>query len=170
MKYNREIEKKYVVTGASPGRVWERLIDLFGPNTTYSGVSTDTFWKQSGTDFIRLRRNTNELSVKITDKATIEDRVEENVVVKDFDTALRFATAVFGEPVGTLEKNFHVLEAPNFVIALYTVTGYPELYLEVEASNISIVTDVSDIITDHFQMRQEMRSLYQIIFGSKEAA
>lgn len=164
MTYNREVEKKFVVS-APLIDVWLRILKTFPTGEILSGRSTDTFWKQPGVDFIRLRKNTSELSVKVTDKHTIEDRVEENIVVADFDTAARFATAVFGPEVGTLEKNYRVLTTPTFVIALYTVTGYDQVYLEVESENLEIVTEVSLMIQEHFTMCQEMRSLFQIIFG-----
>lgn len=173
MNFNREIEKKYVlVRGASTSSLKDqyyaaifRLNSLFPEGEVIDGSSTDTFWKQPGTDFIRLRRNTSELSVKISDKGTIEDRLEENVIVKDFDVAQRFATATFGQSVGTLEKNYFVLTMPNFIISLYTVTGDDRLFLEIEADNVDIVTDVAGILMDYFEMKQEHKSLFQLIFG-----
>jgi hypothetical protein len=170
--YQREKEKKYVVSMPKDLSLADRydvakytLNTLFPDAEILEGVSTDTFWTQKGTDFIRLRRNTSELSVKVTDKATIEDRVEENIVVEDFDTAYRFSTAVFGQPVGTLTKHYYVLTLSTFIIALYTVEDDDRLFLEVEADDISIVTDVAGLLHDHFEMKQELRSLFQIIFG-----
>lgn len=165
MKYNREIEKKYVLKGVSYEVARYQLGAIYSDAEVLEGTSTDVFWTQKGTDFIRLRRNTQELSVKITDKSTIEDRVEENVVVGDYDTAERFSTAVFGQPIGTLEKNYYVLTLPDVIICLYTVTGDDRLFLEVEAANISKVVDVSDFLLKYFDMRQEMRSLFQLMFG-----
>lgn len=172
MNYQREIEKKYVLTARNLPQDelfyaarWQ-LKMLFPEAESLEGSSTDVFWKQPGTDFIRLRRNTKELSVKVTDKDTIEDRVEENVVVEDYDTAARFSTAVFGTPAGTLEKNYFVLTNPdNTVVCLYTVTGDERVFLEVEAGDISRVTEVSDHLMDYFDMKQEMRSLFTIMFG-----
>lgn len=171
MNYKREIEKKYVLTHPRYGmqELYEvarfQLRGFFPDAEILEGRSTDTFWTQKGTDFIRLRRNTSELSVKITDKATIEDRVEENVVVEDYDTAWRFSTAVFGQPVGTLEKNYYVLTMPDVIVCLYTVTGDDRVFLEVESESITKVTEVSHELMEYFDMRQEMRSLFQIVFG-----
>lgn len=166
MTFKRELEKKFVVYGPSLGTVWSKLKAIFPDADYMSGISTDTFWNQNGTDFIRLRANTKELSVKITDKSTIEDRVEENMVINDLETAQRFATAVFGKPVGTLEKNYYVLTMPEFVIALYTVTGREEVFLEVESDTMFMVNEISDLLQDYFDMEQEMRSLFQIVFGN----
>lgn len=172
MKYNRELEKKFVVAVPREIRVQdsfevirEDLMEIFPEALIEEGSSTDTFWTQKGTDFIRLRRNTSELSVKVTDKDTIEDRLEENIVVKDYDVARRFATATFGQPVGTLTKDYAVFTLPNFIIALYTVQGDSRLFMEVEADDMGIVNDVSEVLKEHFDLRQEFRSLFQLIFG-----
>ncbi len=166
MIYQREIEKKYVIKGDSYEYA-KHLLKLTHPGAkTYEGVSTDTFWTQKGTDFIRLRRNTSELSVKITDKDTIEDRVEENVLVGDFDTAMRFSTAVFGQPIGTLEKTYFVQELENGVIlSLYTVKDDDRVFLEVEGPSMMAVDQEAEELKHSFDMKQEMRSLFQIVFG-----
>lgn len=165
--FNREIEKKYVLSGTSYEAAIYRLGIMFPDANILQGVSDDTFWTQKGTDFIRLRRNTKELSVKITDKITIEDRVEENVEVGDYDTASRFSTAVFGQPVGSVEKTYYVMTLPDFVISLYKVARQQELFLEVEALEMGIVEDICGLLTDYFEMKQEMRSLFQIVFGDQ---
>jgi len=166
MSYKREIERKYILGETSYENAKFRLDILFPEADVNESVSTDTFWDQGGVDFIRLRRNTSELSVKVTDRGTIENRIEENVVVADFDTAKRFADLVFGDPVGELEKNFCVYKLGGGVeLALYTVTGDERVFLEVEAPTLQQVIEHSEELHRHFLMRQETRSLYQLIIG-----
>jgi hypothetical protein len=172
MKYEREREKKFVLSDITMALAIMLLRDYAGLSN-YSdlrGTSTDTFWDQPGVDFVRLRKNTNELSIKITDKSTIEDRVEENILVADYNTAFRFACATFGQPKGVVEKDYYVLDNFECTFSLYRVTGLDQLFLEIEAPTMSQVNRAQKDLERIFHMKQEMRSLYQIVFGRKEAA
>ncbi len=165
--FKREIEKKYVLKGITMSDAHELLFEIFGLDNFVYDVSTDTFWQAPDVDFIRLRANTNELTVKITDQETIVNRVEENLLIKSFDDAKRWATAIWGEPVGTLEKSFYVYYLDDAVLSLYTVTGFEQVFLEIESDNLTTINEIESDMLEEFDMTQEYRSLFQIIFGGK---
>jgi hypothetical protein len=166
MKYKREIERKYVIPNLDYHQALTVLTNIFSPLSEYEGVSTDTFWMAPDVDFVRLRENTKELTVKITDNDSIEDRLEENIVVGDYDTARRFACATFGLPVGTLEKTFLVLELGNgATISLYEVTGDDRLFLEVEAESLTDVIEIEEVLREDLILVQQDKSLFNLIFG-----
>ena len=172
MTFQREIERKYVIQDdVSMYMAHHWLRTFFKDSRIDAGISTDQFWKAPNVDFIRLRANTKELTVKITDRGTIEDRVEENLPTKDLKDAERWATAVFGAPVGTLEKVYQIyyVGAPDlgehFIVSLYEVTGYPALFLEIESDNLETVKVVEEDLSQQFTLKQEHRSLFDIIFG-----
>jgi adenylate cyclase class IV len=162
----REIERKYVILDdVSMYTAHHWLRTFFQGNRIDAGISSDQFWVAPNVDFIRLRANTKELTVKITDKGTIEDRVEENLPVRDLGDAERWATAVFGAPVGTVEKVYQIYYAQHAIVSLYEVTGHPELFLEIEADNLDAVKAIEADLSQQFTLRQEFRSLFNIIFG-----
>lgn len=187
-KYNREIEKKFVLlTHHEIDMVDAELAAVYNPWNTLRGVSTDTFWKSPNVDFIRYRANTRELTFKLTDGETIVDRAEENLNVDfianeardygdDLDLPLRrvkervegWGNAVFGEKVGTLTKDYRVFYCDGFVLSLYTVDNNPTIYLEVEADTLATVNLIAEQLNELFELRQEMRSLFQIIFGGQK--
>lgn len=164
MVFKREIEKKFVVHNSTFNDV-SRFLDIFLPEAEVEeGKSRDFFWQADGVDFVRLRENSEELTVKITDQDTIEDRVEENLKVP-FKDGMRWATAVWGDPTGVLTKQFVVYYDVDFILSLYTVEGRKELFLEVESDDIEIVNRVSKDLLQVYDMTQEMRSLFTICFG-----
>lgn len=170
MVFNREIERKYVIKDAlSMYTAHSWLRTLFTGRRIDAGISTDKFWVAPNVDFIRLRANTQELTVKITDKETTEDRVEENLLVKDLRDADRWATAVFGAPVGVVEKVFQVYYTETCIVSLYEVTGREEIFLEIEADTLDAVKALESTLREQFTLEREYRSLFQIVF-SKEAA
>lgn len=166
MNFKREIEKKFVVQGGYSFAEVDKFLSLFLPDAhVEEGVSTDYFWASPNVDFIRLRENTKELTVKITDKLTIEDRVEENLKVK-FEDAQRWANAVWGNETLRLKKTFKVYYDQFFIVSLYTVEGRSELFLEVESDLMATVNQVSGSLKQIYDLKQEMRSLYQICLPS----
>lgn len=166
MKYAREIERKYTLTFKDRAETYMDVAtfidDMFTVEKEVTGASYDTFWEQPGVDFIRYRENTNELTVKVTDKETIEDRIEENVIVRNPLDTKRFCQLVFGVPTLKIEKVFDVFYLPNAVLSLYTVEGYDQLFLEIEAADIATVDFIEYKFNSAFELHQEMRSLYQI--------
>jgi translation initiation factor 2 beta subunit (eIF-2beta)/eIF-5 len=164
MVVGREIEKKFIVDLPIESARF-RLDVMYPIATRISGSSTDTFWTQPGVDFVRLRKNTNELTIKVTDKATIEDRVEENVEVMDYETTKRFCNRTFGTPRGEIEKAYLVIFLDDAILSLYTVEGREQVYLEVEAKSLEKVNEIAAYIEGFMPIKQEMRSLYQIVFG-----
>jgi hypothetical protein len=167
--FKREIERKYrIMDDVSMYTAHSWLRTMFRDCRIDAGISSDQFWTGQGVDFIRLRTNTKELTVKITDKGTIEDRVEENLPVKDLVDAQRWSTAVFGSPVGTLEKVYQIYYTPHCIVSLYEVTGYPALFLEIEAEELDTVKAVEADMREQFTLAQEHRSLFEIIFGDTQ--
>lgn len=168
MIFKREVERKYVIKDVLSmylAHSWLRT--FFKDSRIDAGISSDQFWTAPGVDFIRLRANTKELTVKITDRGTIEDRVEENLPVRDLVDAERWATAVFGAPVGTLEKVYQIYYTHHCIVSLYEVTGYPALFLEIEANDLDTVKAVEADLSEQFTLEQEHRSLFEIIFGKQ---
>lgn len=165
MTFKRELEHKYIVANMPFGDAQECLLELFPAEEAQEGASYDTFWVHEGVDFIRLRENTSELTVKHTDRETTEDRLEENVVVQDYETAYRFACATFGPPAGSLYKDYLLLEVPGAVISLYKVRGLDEVFLEVEADTVGAVREMSARLMEYFDLKRENRSLFALMFG-----
>jgi hypothetical protein len=164
----REIERKYVAQGDFV-RLERDISALFPYSRPEKAESTDRFWRGPNVDFVRLRENSKELTVKVTDQATIVDRVEVNVRVDDLDAAARLCTLLFGEAT-SLVKRFTVWTLhKGIVVCLYQVGGDDRVFLEVEAPTLALVDEYSKIMTTFFTLTPETRSLYQIFFP-KEAA
>lgn len=169
MNFKREIEKKFTVNGGFTFGDLDRFLSLFLPNAEKEvGYSQDMFWEGPNIDFIRLRENTKELTVKITDGDSIVNRVEENLIVQNLEDAKRWATAVFGPSTGTLKKVFNVYYDTSFIVSLYQVEGFPALFLEVESDSLQVVNDVSGALQQMYDLEQQQYSLYDIcIKGQK---
>jgi hypothetical protein len=166
MIFKREIENKYIISGLNYQECHLILSDILPfIQKVENGVSTDTFWAQEGVDFIRLRENTKELTVKVSDKGSTQDRIEENLVVEGIEDAARWATAVFGKSIGMLTKAYTVYFLNEGVVSLYMVEGSATIYLEVEAPTVGMVEQLSKYLGTKFDLTIEPRSLYQIFFG-----
>lgn len=171
MKYQREREKKFVV---NPGREKEAIEAMFQLCKSdyvshWSDTSTDKFWESKGVDFIRLRASSLELTVKVTDKGTVMDRIEENVVIAseaELEVTERFLNLVHGKAKFTLTKDFAVFTGiQGTVISLYAVNEDPKrrVFIEVEGESLSAVNKALKILRPQLPpMKQELRSLYQI--------
>jgi hypothetical protein len=171
--YRREIERKFVVAGETYESVCNKLSKVskqIEPDQT----SHDLYWEAPGVDFVRLRQNSRELTVKVTDKGSIIDRVEENAKIDpaDMPSCARIQTLLFG-PALKLTKRFSVFElaaspAPgtlyNAILCAYQVEGDSKerVFFEVEAESISIVDYVLGREGSMFTLSGEGRSLYQI--------
>lgn len=171
--YNREVERKYILKGIDYDQAFAKLNDLY--RATWDAVSNDLYWKAGKVDFVRLRENSREITVKVTDKGTVVDRIEENVEVTEqaLPDAQRLLTLLFGAPTLKLQKEFSVFEgkvspAPgtefNVILCLYRVTSDPtnRIFFEVEAESLAVVDYVLDQLDGMFTMQAESRSLYQI--------
>lgn len=168
MQFSREIEKKFVLDDISMIEAHREILATLMLKDFIHDTSTDTFWQSDGVDFIRLRENTKELTVKITDGDDIVDRVEENLIVEDYDKAYKWTCALRGDPVGTIEKEFYVYYLNNCIISLYIVKGDDRVFLEVESSDRKVVDEVSSVFEEIFQMEQQYLSLFKLIFGEME--
>lgn len=168
---NREIERKFTVEGLSYDEAYAVLRDKF--NCLVDSTSWDLYWKAPNVDFVRLRQNSRELTVKVTDKHTIVDRIEENVVIDDgsmVDCA-RQQTLLYGAPLH-LTKKFSVFETYStsmfkeslVVVCLYSVAGDPKkrVFLEVESDRLDMVDQVVANLYHKFTLTPVLHSLYQI--------
>lgn len=168
MTYNREVERKFICTDKTFEDLDNILFQL-ADDVTAIDTSTDQFWLSSNVDFVRLRHNSNELTVKVTDKGTVTDRIEENVVVTDesIPASQRLLTLLFGPPCLALTKRFAVYNIGNTVVSLYSVKEDVEnrVFVEVEAIDIESVDEVSDTLKDIVSLTTETRSLFQIFAG-----
>ena len=161
---NREIERKFTVEGLTYEDALEALKRGFP--CTVDATSYDLYWEAPNVDFVRLRENSRELTVKVTDKGTVVDRIEENVklergAMKDCKRAM---TLLYGKPL-KLVKEFAVFEEST-IICLYKVEGDPKnrVFLEVEADDIYMVDrEVSYLINRlRFALTPVPYSLYQL--------
>lgn len=177
MIFKREIERKFVIENESYEEAFSTL--ACKGRVVLNATSFDTYWAHRGVDFIRLRDNSREITVKVTDKGTVIDRIEENVeVFKDaMPAAKRLLTLLFGDPSCVITKKFSVFEietspgpgtAFKAILCLYEVEGDPlkRLFFEVEAETIGIVDHILHDLKGRFQLHVEKRSLYQIFVGS----
>jgi CYTH domain-containing protein len=162
----REIERKYVIEGLSYQIAKNILSHSVYIKEQHDGTSSDVFWKQPNVDFIRLRENTNELTVKVTDKGTVEDRIEFNVPTTNHEEAYMFCTVAFGPPVGRLQKTFYVVDmGDDRYVSLYTVEGDDRVFLEIEAPSMVDVVDIEHDLRLEFSLVQQHRSLFDIFLG-----
>jgi hypothetical protein len=185
MIFTREVEKKFIVSGATYDELKDRIYS-FTPlkDILADAKSFDLYWKAPHVDFVRLRENSKELTVKVTDKGTVTDRIEENAVIEEhsMEAVKRLTTLLFGPPSLKLTKRFLVINIKTFpapgtefnaVLCLYEVEEDEQkrVFLEVEAENIKIVDEVTAklmrVLTD-VDLKQESRSLYQIFVKEGE--
>lgn len=163
---NREIEKKYYVLKDSWQDIEDYVLKNDGTVDIAMSVSTDWFWKAPNVDVFRVRENTYELTVKVNDKGGTLDRLENNIVVNDIELTVETFNIVFGQ-AKALEKTFSVYLYKNTVLSLYSITGSPELFFEVEADDLETVKEISSEFEKRFSLRREYRSLYDVFFGEK---
>lgn len=165
----RERERKFILTGKSFAKA-DALLANVG-ELIEEGTSSDKFWIAKGVDFIRLRQNTSELTVKVTDKGTVQDRIEENVIVASLATTERYLNLVHGPSVGTLTKTFSVysvtLGDDTHTVSLYTVLGHDEVFFEVEADTLDIVNAACEDYYLLFDLEPVDQSLFQYVLGYK---
>jgi CYTH domain len=172
--YKREVERKYVITNKNYNQAYYNLFDI--SDTVTKGDSHDSYWRAPNVDFIRLRENSKELTVKVTDKETIIDRIEENVKVEDLATADRLLTLLYGPPCLRLRKEFSVFDIEIMpvpgtlypaILCLYQVVGDKKnrVFFEIEAETIQIVDEVYKTIHKMFTLEPESKSLFQLFVG-----
>jgi hypothetical protein len=173
MKYNRERERKFVLNNVSYTEAYHLL--LCHSRVLLNASSSDSYWKAPGVDFVRLRENTREITVKKTDKGTTTDRIEENVEVyqESMPKAGNLLTLLFGNSCLKLSKNYSIFEmidspAPGItyqaVLSLYTVSGDKgkRIFFEIEASTLEVVDHMLAKFDGVLSLSIEKRSLFQI--------
>lgn len=166
----REIEKKYRVKNFGFNQTCRNLREVFA--SMDRGVSTDVFFKSPGNDFVRLRQNTLELTVKRTDKGSTVDRMELNLNLdrsnKDtFNFARKWATEVFGPEVGKLVTGFEVFHTGLAAISVYHTHLSEDVFFEIEVQDEKDIQAVEDR-WKFLGLEREERSLFQIFFGEKK--
>lgn len=162
MDYKREVERKCLVIDMTYEEAERSLAELH--TMTATSTSVDRFWTAKGVDFIRLRENSRELTVKVTDRGTITDRIEENVVVEDTDRTYAYLSLVHGDPCLTLTKEFSVFQTQDAVICLYRVLEDPagRVFFEAEADTMDKVNLA--LVKLPFRTALLNRSLFQIFY------
>lgn len=168
IKYNREIEKKFVIQSKD-------LPTLLKPE-----ISEDIFWKAPHVDFIRYRENTRELTVKFSDLGVVTDRIEENVIIEkdSVESLKRLLTLLHGPACKKLTKIFkvrkyHISPAPGVEYTVH-VSRYKVLedvkcreFLEVESSSMEAVDYFVKTELSQLHLVQENRSLFQIFMEER---
>lgn len=163
-EFAREIEKKYTLRDMGYEEAFRTLTSRY--SLTADSVSVDRFWRASGVDFVRLRENSREMTLKITDRGDITDRIEENVVVEDVEVAYNYLTLLHGLPCLTLTKEFAVfMREDRTVLCLYRVLEDPSqrVFFEAEADSIDKVNQA--VLEAKLPLHQEKRSLFQVFMG-----
>ncbi len=170
MNYNREIERKFILgTDQTLQQVRRDVCALLSDPCPLDATSVDRFWKAPNVDFLRLRDD-RQMTVKVTDKGDILDRVEENVSVDDVATCERLLTLVYGKPE-TLTKTYSVWSVVEgvaadireiSVVCVYQVRGDSRVFLEVEADDMEAVDETTEYLKKYLDLVPEHRSLYQI--------
>ncbi len=163
MEYKREVEKKYMLYDTN----YEEAKSILSKRYPIieDAVGVDWFWRVPGVDFIRLRQSSRELTVKVTDRGDITDRIEENVVVSEVDRAYAFMSLTHGDPCLTLTKEFCVFKAPDAILCLYRVLEDKarRTFFEAEASTIEQVNLAT--VKVPLPLILEKRSLFQIFMN-----
>jgi hypothetical protein len=160
----REIEKKYRVKNFGYLQTLRELKEDY--EIIDEDVSRDIFFKSEGNDFVRLRENTKELTVKRTDRETTVNRLELNLKLKgSFEFHRVWAETVFGNQVGELLTVFAVFRTTRAIISLYRVSVADDVFLEIEVGDENDIQSVEDDLK-YLGLEREHRSLFQIFFGS----
>jgi adenylate cyclase class IV len=172
---NREIEKKFVVTGTTYAKTVEYLEEIFDFDRKIVDASKDYYWHASPTmkgDFARLRYmpgkdGGGQMTIKHADRESNLNRVEIDVQVDNPDQAKKFLVQMLGEPCGSIYKKYHVLFLgdEHTTVSVYSVRGDPRVFVELEATSVSKLEALQKKIGTALAMEQESRSLYQIFFG-----
>jgi len=174
--YSREIERKFVVEGLYGDNleaVCDFLAGAFDRPPFEEATSVDRFWRPPNVDFLRLRDD-RDLTIKVTDRSSIVNRIEENVKVDNVAVAEKMFTLIYGEPK-KLTKTYKVwrlfsyktkFEKPLYVSA-YSVEGDNRVFVEVESEEADQVDSTSILLVNIMELRVETRSLYQIFFSEE---
>lgn len=169
---NRELEKKFHAIGKTPSSIVKIIESLlssrFVIDRNFSGSSIDYYWKSPNpktADFLRLRLDTSELTVKHTDKGNVSDRVEIDVPLVDVNQTYAFMNQVFGKPQGKIIKHYTVMSIDdhNVEISVYKVKGSKITYVEVEARNQKRLDWFVELIKAKVKLKLLNKSLYQLV-------
>jgi len=169
---NREIEKKFIVSENIYNDLYSQFeaLDLF----PIVGVSRDIFYNAPNSDVCRYRENTEEFTIKVNDKSTIIDRIEENTKIdtNSKESFLRSLSILFGPPSLILTKTFNIFTFGECVVSLYTVREDKKnrFFLEVESSSLENVNEFIETLT--FPIGESLpelqtKSLYKLFLEEK---
>jgi hypothetical protein len=177
---NREIEQKLVIVGAKSIRDVDKYLLPYLESKCrklISGSGEDIYFKsprKAKADFVRLRRadrhDTAKLTIKFTDRGSVEDRVEKDLDVGDAKQAKSMLIDLFGKPSGSIFKSYVVyvmgkaLHEASSTISVCQIRGDSRVYIEVEATSASKVKfwrkRLEKVLP--YQFRLEKRSFFKI--------
>lgn len=169
---SRELEKKFVVEGATSQLEVEAAVRKTFPSTHPTrGGDFDVYWESVNVDSIRLRKNNEgdaELTVKKTDRGTIEDRLEVTHYLGDceYRNTYDIQTLIHGAPKGFVNKLYAKFHLHTLVeVSVYVVMGDSEkrIFLEVEGPDYSsIAAACSALKQTELKLTPQTKSIYQL--------
>lgn len=178
MEKFREIERKFFLVGTNYLEALEEmrnsLLDSGVDFRAQSGEGIDFFWEFDSKTFIRLRKyaeheeNAGVLSVKRVDKGNISDRFETNINLRtedDMYNALSMNQELYGQSKRQVWKEYCVFWLSDVSnISIYTTNNKNiPLILEVEAGSDQMVTTISRLCHDVFNMVRSDQSLFELV-------
>lgn len=177
----REIETKYLIRGSTLESVNALMAHFCSSKKTrlIYGFSRDTYWHTSlpGT-FVRMRERDGirQLTVKVEDKGSSEDRLEIDLdCTSQKELISQFNTSLFGTSAGVVEKKYYVYWLEETTVCCYqcTVDGVEksEIIIEVEGKTLEEVTDWTKKIVEFFRIGIEIEkapgSLYTMYLADQ---
>lgn len=169
---NRELERKYIVSRNGSYDTLKGLITYFQtdvlkdklePKGFFTGKDIDYFWPTKNGDFLRLRATNNQLTLKRTDRGSIQNRLEINAVVET-NKMLELLKEERGEPSLRVEKDYIVYRMPdNAEISLYQAKNNPSVFLEVEAHSLRTLKSYCAKLAKFLELELQTESLYAIM-------
>lgn len=171
----RELERKFEVKSPkTQSGIDQAIKEALGLLSTQIevGLDRDVYWNVPGVDFVRLRQLSNgeaELTAKLTDRGTIEDRVEETAPSQNFARSLDFLKLVHGEPLGEVSKSYTKFHLDYFTeVATYKVLNDKRVFLEIEADSIMDLDRIQAKLEDVLRLEQVHQTVFQL-FIKKES-
>jgi hypothetical protein len=181
---NREIEKKFTLTGADLNWVTMEIDKIMRAESHVRrfGSSNDTYFTVGDpnvvADFARVRERDGirQLTVKGKDKGSNDDRVEIDIdCTSPTSTILKFFTALLGPTAGIVGKSYYVWEtsASEYdTVTAYTVDTDESLknsvILEFEARTMAGVERLERLVLDSLRQHANIKverakgSLYEL--------
>ena len=138
-------------------KVVEEWLSVEFPKYDYiEGNASDLYWHtpaSSDGDFVRIRRlgkDRAQITMKSTDMEDITNRVEVDVEIEDYHQGLTLCKGLFGEPIESVKKKYHVylLENEDTTVSVYQVSKDKRVFIELEARGVSRVRKLTKSLMD----------------------